>query len=477
MRVPGLDDLDEVYFKILTDQESKTRDGQEAKLFMIENMIAQRLDRRRDYLRTHLTQDFPDDLDALEIAVYEVAPDVVFKRVAVKTGGYNLIVEKHGKPADKRERNYNVMIPAHVDVVQANQPAYKIDGDARKGAGVWDMGAAILNGIYLAAEAQVPRGMSLYFAFTVDEEGNSDGAKTLVDTDQWPEFGKIDAIVSNEIGAEGILPNGTIVKSTPKKSDKSMQFHSARQGHLKYRVEMDVDEEHQGHASRQGVTNIDPEYTELCSYMKSRMNGPVGRIGSRKPQILRTHKKMGSERYLEMGGGPVKKPMLVLPHFATRDYSIFSVEGASRKKRLEEQRKVVAELAKIQEWTKKGVTCTVNERPGEESYSGFNVPNDNPVVQIVADILKKVSGVAALNTTATSVADEDVYAEAMLEHLPGNSFKGTDKAVISIPIIGDHAHNRWETMSWSDAGRVRFAMQLLIEDPEGFRKLLKNQSK
>jgi acetylornithine deacetylase/succinyl-diaminopimelate desuccinylase-like protein len=116
------------------------------------------------------------------------------------------------------------MIPAHVDTVIDKKPRLELrtQGDKWEGLGVYDMGAAVLNGIALAVETKVPDGMEVHFVFTPDEEMHSRGARQLMQ--KWVRWPEIDCVLSSEIGPIPPLKSG----------DKHMRLITGRSGRQKF---------------------------------------------------------------------------------------------------------------------------------------------------------------------------------------------------------------------------------------------------
>jgi hypothetical protein len=97
-------------------------------------------------------------------------------------------------------------------------------------------------------------------------------------------------------------------------------------------------------------------------------------------------------------------------------------------------------------------------------------------------MLTKVAGVEAVPVRGESVADENLWADELLQKLFNNRihdnpdadvFVDTDSAVISIAPHGNHSHSPNEWLSADDMARVRHAIMRLLRDPDGFAQLAK----
>ncbi len=108
---------------------------------------------------------------------------------------------------------------------------------------------------------------------------------------------------------------------------------------------------------------------------------------------------------------------------------------------------------------------------------------DASLVAVAAGILHRIAGVNPALVGAFSVADECMYAESLskrvfdpfcqyAEKIADNqgglyTFAGTNKGVLTFPPIGGRAHGENEWVLAKDIPRVRMAIQMMLEDPQG----------
>ncbi len=462
---PPLSSLDEDQFGMLTSQESHTLKGQFLKMVLIERFIEQRRQEKIIQLENKFMGDGLTEEQAEKKA--EKQMQLRIQKMAVDKHRYNLIVGK----GSGREARYTIMIPAHIDTVKPADPSLlelRTDSrypDRKRGLGVWDMGAAVLNNIALAVETMVPEGMQVYFVFTVDEEEDSAGAFKLIK--QWSEWKYVDLVLSSEIGPLSVVPRD---------EDTAMRYILARRGRLKMEGSISLEKDVQAHGALDGAANACEAYSDWSYYARRAFRKGL----SSKPPLQREHPLLGKEQ-ISLGSVVSDKPEGYFnPNRVDFQYFIQLVPPGTLDSSLEAQKKVFENLSNLANWAKDGIRYTLGYLSTETSYDPYSMPVDahgkpllHPAVKVVQDVLRSVSGIEPVPAGAVSVADETLYAAAMLKELPGNTFQNTNKGVITIPIVGNRAHNRKEWVSWSDTARVRHAIKMLIEDLIGFRQILK----
>lgn len=478
MDIPPLDKMDHRHFEALTAQESFSIDGQRKKMEMIEKMIWERWKVGWQRVRTELMErELRGELlrEELDRRVQMIS----VSRLPLGDGRFNLIVEKRGRRTSREKKPLSIMVPAHVDTVNASEHLLELrtdvaDADRYTGRGVYDMGAGVLNAMYLAAEVDVPDDMTAYFIFTVDEEKDSKGVKALIQ--EWKAWQDIDIVISNEIGPDETKrpPTGRVI-------------HTGRRGRGKWLGTIDVHK--RGHQAKRGVPNSSEALIEVLGKVKQRfyegkLSADPGQVVERiEPPIQLKHDLL-EEEILEFGELKSMKPFpgYVPPSAAGFDLSAQLVPGSDRDEegrpitRVEavyrQIKKVFQEIAKAGKWEDFQIDWTFIRNLTETSYEPYAMPANHPVSRIVREIYERVANVMVSETGATSVADECELAESMLERLPNNTFEGNIAGVISLPTEGGEAHNDDEWVSKRSIAEVRHIMRLLIEDPDGFRLLI-----
>jgi len=462
--VPSLDELDIKQFNQLASQESFSIEGQTLSMMLIEDLIQERLDERRKRLRReYVDKEMPED--SISQAIEERMQPIKISQLDLGDGRYNLIVEK----GDSEDVQYSIMMPAHVDTVEGEPESYTLstntnDADKLMGCGVYDMGAGVLNNIYLAAEAEVPPGMKVYFVFTADEEEKSLGATELVK--QWSKWKEVDLVLSSEIGP---LP-------LQEKDDNAMRLITARRGRQKFLGRINIDKQAQGHASLENMPNSSEALGEFL-YAASRKFYRSNQVkGEKRNPLAKVHPILGKERF-EVGELESKKDAGFVPtNRAKFGYSIHTVPPSRLAEVLEQQIQAFTEIAERGKWEQFRINWTLVQDPSATSYEPYSMPDDHAVVQIAKKVLEDVAGVAPVIAGAPSVADECIYAAAMKEELEDGTFENTNKGVLTIPPIGDQAHHPGEWVSNLDIARLRETMRILIEDESGLRKLYKGKT-
>ena len=482
-------DLDD--FAKLTAQESHSIEGQITKMHMIWEMVDERY---KDKIRT-----VTDELTAAGYSGPDLA-DELGKRVQklhvhkkdIGDGRFNLIFEKgEGDDDDLTTPVYRVMIPAHIDTVVSDaQTELDLDiqnPDRLKGLGVYDMGAGVLNNISLAVDSVVPKGVKVYFVFTVDEEERSLGSRNL--TEQWEVFPLIDAVVSSEIGPVPPKPDG----------DPTMFLIAARSGREKFHANITLDPGIDGHGADERLPNASEAMHEAISRIKSRFyDGFEG-----EPPLQESHPLLGKEffEHGEMHAVRTKRTGYRNPDSASFDFSVrlAPVDRSEKVRALlgtdkippdllgqmeAAFRKTMFGIAKRREWKKYGIGYSLQRKPDHmaASYAPYDMPLDHPLIRIASETMMRVSGVAPEIVGAPSVSDECDYSEEMLKHNNtavyaqglqprALSFRDTNRGVISLPPNGDHAHSREEWVSQRSIMQTRQVIKSLIEDPTGFSSL------
>lgn len=471
-----LEDIDLKQFEKLTLQESHTWEGQIKKLGMIENMVRERVSYRQQQVRLELLKTMRTDLTDKERLNREIemrVPTPIIKRVmGLRNGGYTLIVTKMGKQ-EVSAKPLTILIPAHADAVKSEEhlrifrrnPANPDQAMARW---VYDMGAAVMNNIALAADVKVPDGMCVHFAFTMGEETHSDSAKAIADADHphhWRQWEDVEIIVSSEIGHVDV----------PSEGDKAMRYIMGRRGREKWQLKAEVATSSQGHFANPHVRSATHALGEALYLLNDRFHH-CKIVGIGKSPRKRSFADLGPE-ILEFTTEDAKandERTTSSAESGSLFFNIQTVPGREGGQSLEEElNEDLDEIAQHCEWTKHGIqhSLSKNAIDGETSYPAYVMPPNHILGRITADILQKVSGVAPVLTYGRSVADENFYAHALLKRSGKTSFDGMFQGVITIPIIGDNAHEDGEWVSLSDMLRVRKAIKMLIEDPDGFRRV------
>lgn len=459
MQIPKMTEAEYRQFSELIHQEAVSPLGELQRLNLIEDMIRARLANRIDRILQNLLQKGHPEDRARKFLNTVVQP-IHIDHFRVGSETHNLIVSK----GSGREADYTIMIPAHVDTVG---PADRedllqlrrdpVDGDRLRGRGVWDMGGALLNSIALAVDSKVPPGMQVYFVFTVDEEGNSEGALNLIV--RWPEWQKVDLVLSSEIG-QLVAPPGP--------EDKKMRIILGRRGRGKFTAQLSLDERKLGHGARDDLPDLHTEHVIACWYLLNRFRSGGTML----------HSFLGQEglEVVTQWGRQHKPGGFGNLQSLEWHYALKIVPPNSLAEAIAVQTAIFKEIATKRDWVKRGIGHLLSPRGDETSYEPFCMePDDCASVHVVSNAIEKVSGQAAVLTGGRSVADENLYAATMFERLGTRTFAGTDKGVISVPMIGNHAHSSNEWVSSWDIMRVREVFRFLIEHEEGFSQFLKSR--
>ncbi len=480
MNTPVLEKIDHSQFERLTAQESFTILGQARKIDLIEQLITERVKAHLGHEVAVVTEELLSKGEtSSEDEIHKLADSRLQKldiqEIRFSDKRRNLIVGK----GSGRSAAYTIMIPAHVDTFRLKKKSFPkelltlqqdpLESDRMRGHGVWDMGAAVLNNVALAADVRVPDGMQIYFVFTVDEEADSIGAKAMIK--HWPAWHDVDLVLSSEIGPLSDIPG---------EGDTAMRYILARRGRRKMRGRIKIAKEYRGHGAVSNVPNAREALYEWAHYAKQRFNESVMVGGKVLPPLQKKHPLLPEEK-LDFGGGKTlgKPEGQGHPNLEEFDLHVQTVPPSTLASVLADQIAVFNELKQRGEWARYGISNRLRSFPGT-SYPPYSMPIDlgtgvplpHTAVTIVQNILRNVSGMEPVAAGANSNADECLYAHAMLKALEEKTgtytFEGTNKGVITLPIIGNKAHNLREWVSWSDTARVRQALKMLIEDPSGF---------
>jgi acetylornithine deacetylase/succinyl-diaminopimelate desuccinylase-like protein len=442
-------------FERLTEQESHSVEGQIAKMDLIEQMLREGEDSLRRSVVNEIRQATGASGGELAAAIGERMQTMHVSRMQLGDGRYNLIVEKGDEdPENEDSTIYRVMIPAHVDTVKSGAPTQFIHEpmhpDRVRGLGVYDMAAGVLNNIDLAVNARVPKGMKVYFVFTVDEEKNSIGARELIK--QWDVWPLINSVVSSEIGPVDVAEEG----------DHAMRLITARAGRVKMIGDITVDHRHQGHGSERKMPNASKAKRHLQNAIDTRFyDGYRSSDGSGEfePAQQREHPLLGQE---EIEDGADASWMTREGYFPTDraqfELAVRMVSPSTREEYAQAITRWAKGIAKKGEWKKWGINHTIGQNPNLASYSPYELPADHPLVRVASETIQKVTGLLPKIVGAPSVADECDYAEA-------------GKPVITIPPNGDEAHHPDEWVSMSSTMRIREVIKRLIEEPDGLLSL------
>lgn len=495
-------------FARLTAQESHSIEGQIAAMELVEEMISRRQTERVRTVTEELRATGLRD-EALHTAVTERVQPIAVHRMDLSEGidrpgpegkgvrkisRWNLVVEK-GDGDEDDPQILRVMIPAHVDTVRSGARTEldldMVHPDRLEGLGVYDMGAGVLNNIALATSVNVPKGMKVFFVFTVDEEENSIGARRLMERQlrEWP---MMDIVLSSEIGPVPPLANG----------DQRMRLITDRAGRLKMFGDISIAPGSQGHGAEASVANASEAMHDVIQRMKARMFEGF----EDESAFSETHSRLPPERFehgdVHAWREPGETTGYTNQNRANFDFSA-RIVPVSRKKKLAEVvgsgrvlpddpltqyemffERVMRGIGKRGQWEKYGLSGRLFRNPTRASYAPYEMPLDHPLVKIASATLERISGVAPDIVGAPSVADENDYAYDMLQRRrnralqvgqPATSlttFEGTNRGVITIPPNGDKAHNPDEWVSKLDIMRTRDAIRSLIEDATGFAQLL-----
>lgn len=474
--------IDIVQLELLTEQESITWSGQQKKMEMVLQCIQRRVDVERMRVADELQKDRWSSQSATLEAMKRVpgfslqnvstlgTPWSDTKRGEILQSGAQLVIGRgdHTLSPDDRQTgtSFSVFIPAHVDVypkAKANrrrQFSTREDGQGRvfgEGDGVYDMGAAVLNSIALAATLTVPKGMNVFFGFTMDEERDSRGALGLIKNwDPWP---SVDIVLSSEIGHIHV----------PEEEYDAMNYILGRRGRQKFRVDFKVHDASQGHFGDAHVRSatsakMAAQYLLWQSYYHGEPFGISKQLREEDAVLGQDILELGNDQAATEDGRTSSSP--------NKAWFAFSVQTVKRT--MQDTHNLLKSLFRQMDeregWTSKhNIAWTLSTLEGEEeSYDPYHLPYDHPLAQTVAGVLNKMTRGKANAAYAPSVADENVYAAALKGH-------GVHPArgVVTIPVIGLNAHRHDECVWLEDMMRVREAMRRLIEEPDGLIQLRK----
>jgi acetylornithine deacetylase/succinyl-diaminopimelate desuccinylase-like protein len=476
-------DLDMQQFEQLVGRESVTWAGQELKMRAVRGMIKQRID-------TLMGGVTPSDLR--------------YHEVRLANGKTQLIVGRgeQRRHLSKRQQTLNVLVPSHIDTVAlqsldllklVRNPKNPDEVNVRGG---YDMLGQELNSIALSPVVRVPRGMNVFFASTFDEERNSLGAQAVIDPKSWEWWPDIDIVLSSEIGH---VPVEKHAEGTP--------YIVGRRGRLKYHLTLTVDEAARGHFADRHVRSAKQAIAEAIYLLINRFNRADIQVAPNIKPLKKKHAHLDEER-LEFGSGATSNTEELLlseleqllqttgdirsqlaqvvqkrrSDLELRDqpstpptqeeiyYSIQSVVGRKTSDSLREQRTAIDQIAKHCEWRDHGISWTLTANERETSYEAFELPPKHPLNTVVERILARI-GKPGLPVHAPSVADENLYAAAILSRPSNNGVFRPYQGVISIPPLGDNAHRIDEWVSLTSLMRSRHAIRSLIEDEDGLIKL------
>ncbi len=475
MHIPQLREVDDEQMAILTHQESHTVKGQAEKMALVGSCIRSRYEAARYAAERQLGDTSDMERHEVEARIDQIVQPLEFQRIDLGDGRFNLIVSKgedeylpgheDGNGLVRKRPLYSVCVPAHVDTVPGTHTSLTRQGDRWEGLGVYDMGAAVLNGIALAVDVRVPKGMKVHFVFTADEEMHSLGARLLMKGwERWPE---IDCIISSEIGPVPPLKSG----------DKHMRIIGARAGRQKFVGNITISPQFQGHGSQEKMPNASDALIELLSKVQDRFyrgyKDPLD-IGSPfEPPLQRTDALLGTEMFETGEIRTHKRPGYFPPHAADFDFAIRTVPPSRLAEMEAVLQRIVKGIAKRGDWSKFGIDYSLRQNPGVSSYAPYAMPPNHRLLMLSTDVLSRITGVLTHVVGARSVADECDYAADMLLRAGVHSFADTHKGIVNIPINGDLAHHPGEWVSRMDTARVRFAIKMLLEDQMGLQTLMR----
>ncbi len=468
----------------LVGQQSYSIRGQEKISSLVEDLIrdrtAQAIDaekenfrkRKRSALSQDEEQKIERALDAKSVSQV-VPPDMITEKHMRE---YREEMRAEGHPADSvlkpgwrntiftkgdRSAPYHVVIPSHLDTVKFLAPSQlrlQRSGDRLYGLGVWDMKAGVLNAIALASEIIVPEGMCVHFPFTVYEETNSSGADYLIK--EWADWNKVDAVLSNEIGP---LPGKLL------DADGHMRILLGRLGRQKFTLEVTFGQSLLTHFAKPDADDFD--VNEIASQMYHELKEAFYGMA----QVTHPHPLFGASRW---GSAPWESNET--QEGRPVDKALFRFDIKAQGMTFAEQQKVLDET--LQKIVKKydlpsDISVRLRQRTGVVSYDPFTMPlnakgvaRPHAFVDRVRTAVRKVTGKDAIPTFGASVADENLYAEALLRNMHG-SFEGSNGGVISVPPRGNKAHESGEWVSISSIMETREVLRWLLTHPDGLAKL------
>ncbi len=478
----SLTDVDLEQFERLTRQESFTLEGQAAKMELVERLIEERIRACAESLQQRLRGESVNAEDA-ERQAREMTQQVHIRRQRVDAVRHNLIVGR----GDGSSANLRVMVPAHVDTVfpadvplpRQRPPGWEQDIIARtrmlqftrdphdrdriRGLGVWDMGASVLNGVALAAETDIPKGMHVDYVFTVDEEVGSLGALKLIK--EWPGWPKVDIVLSSEIGP---------LATRPPEGDTAMRYAVARRGRAKFLGTYSIDNDRMGHGAVDDQSNAVQAFVHAMFHLERRFYGSDGA-----PPIQHRHPLLGEDKFDFGFMESNDPPGLVNPQLAAYKLFIQQVPPGSPEDCGEALREFLDGYARKNSWERFGISYTLGLSGAATSYPPYTMPirvdgspMPHPAGDILVDAMRRVTGQMPMPTGARSVSDETLYATDMLRRMGRKGFDGTRRGVLNPLIEGNKAHNVGEWVSERSMLQMRALMAHLFTDAAGFRRLV-----
>ncbi len=467
-----LPELDRDQFARLIEQESFTREGERAIMDIAKQLIEERITLKEREVMSE-EESVGASGSAIRRRLNGIQP-VLFDEVFIDDPQqrdplprYNLIAEKSGVQQGTKA-DYTIMVVQHLDSVPCDQDMLTMRYDKHtgriRGRKAFDMGAAALNSIALAADVTVPLGMRVYFVFTTGEEGpRSDGALALMDAQRWEGWRDVDLVLSSEIGP--------LIHPPKDDEDDALRLIVGRRGRLKLYQSIKIAEDAAGHASLPTLPNAQDEFDAWMA-----MNRRYAK------RFRRTHPVLGEE--LLSKGDPVIPPNYSEEKqrrgYSHPPYAGFEVFGQlvtpnTIERALKEQKEVMGRIAKDRDWAMRGIRGKIELLAGATSYDSFCMPyaeGENKAVDAITSMIGRVTGTPAVIDGGHSVADENLYYANMVRRAPNQTFQGTKKGVLSVPIRGNGAHGIREWVDSSDMLRVRELFRMLIEDEQGFKQFV-----
>lgn len=505
-----MSELDLRQFDAFLKQEGYTKQGQVARLNMIEPMIMSRVEKAKKERRRELVAQRKGEAE-IDAAIRAEFQPLRFEYIYDNGVPAAVIVEKSSLPPGEKA-DYTVFVPAHIDSIVPRWPSYN---PAEQGAqpneetgmiesvGAWDEGAAVMNAVSVAADVRIAPGLRLYAAFTRGEESpQSTGAKAIIA--QWKPMEQVDLIVGNEIGP---FPESAM----PAKGDMAMRYVVARPGRYRMFAKFKVIDDARGHASLPTLPNAQKERDRFQVFLEDVFSGD-DHHGFRYPEgkaaLKNRHDLLGEER-IDTGKVwyPVKKGAVMFdgdvddfgdnqgadtdyvhPDEVHAKFYIRLVPPSTLETKLQEIQQVHAHIGFIRDWAGSGIASVVEPFRGEMSYPPFAMPppERNAAVRVTHEMLRTVSGVEPIATRGESVADENLYAEELRGNLfhriptedpAADPFVDSDCAVISIPPWGNHAHSPYESLDADDMMRTRHVLARLLRDPDGYASIARERAK
>lgn len=302
---------------------------------------------------------------------------------------------------------FTLLFTGHIDTVAPSWEAkikemltLKRDGNYLHGLGAFDMKAGIMAMMYLLCTANVPKGMKIIGAFLNDEEGNSSGAKELL---QWQGLNQVDLVLSPEIA--------TLVRS---ESDSPKDVIMARVGNVKTKLEIRVP---QGHA-------FDPRRTDAAAEFLAAHNAMAA-------LPWRTHKYFNHSdgrklvEFMRKEEGYGGKPSGLSTCTVERGNFVQFIlppnpekldEGGTVMQAYEAQARCMRQLESQREWARKGISYTFEYNTDREHYEPYITDKDHPYAQLVLKSVRNVYGGANVKS-GLSTSDGNILS-GRLQQLP-----------------------------------------------------------